>query len=89
MPDPEAARALASRILGALCDRASEVSDEDRQALLALAEDDAERGLALRLLAVLVLDRARANSSKSVVVRDDEVLDNQFGIHPPSVFPTA
>jgi hypothetical protein len=81
MPDPQTARALANRILGALCDRASEVPDEDRQALLALAENDAERGLTLRLLAVLVLDRARHNSSKSVVVRDDEVLDNQFGIH--------
>lgn len=66
MHDLQAASVLAIRILGTLCDRAGEVSEEDRQALLALAEDDAERGLTLRLLAVLVLDRARHNSSKRI-----------------------
>ena len=37
MHDPQAARALASRILDTLFDRTREVSEEDRQALLALA----------------------------------------------------
>jgi hypothetical protein len=66
MHDPQAAHALANRILGTLCDKTGDVSEEDRQALLALAENDAERGLALRLLAVIVLDRARQNLSKAV-----------------------
>lgn len=59
MDDARDAQELAERILGTLCDRTEAVSETDRQALLELAASDAERCLSLRLLAVLVLDRAR------------------------------
>lgn len=48
-------------MLDSLCSRPiAQVSSEDKAALLALAENDAERRLPLRLLAVIVLDREKS-----------------------------
>ena len=56
---------LAQRVLAGLFDRPQNVMDRDRDALLAFAKDDAERSLPLRMIAVLVLDRARQATSES------------------------
>ena len=50
---------LATRVLGAECDKRTEVSDEDQARLRALAKNKGERRLRLGLLAALVLDRER------------------------------
>jgi len=56
--DPGSQIHLARRVLAGLAARPPEVSDHDRAALSDLMEDDAERRLPLRLVAVLVIDRA-------------------------------
>lgn len=55
---------LSRRILATLCEKTGEVTQEDRRDLLALAETDAERRMALRVLAAIMLDRARQNPAK-------------------------
>ena len=49
---------LARRVLTGLFERPETVTVEDRRDLLALAQNQLERELPLRVLAVLVLDRA-------------------------------
>jgi len=56
---PDELISLVDRVLSGLMDRSEAVNDRDRDALIAYAENESERSLPLRLLAVLVLDRAR------------------------------